>query len=266
MSVRKWALAGLLPLLAMAGCGAGDGGAWRAERAKGAPAAEAGYLSPPLTLAVGRTADGRVRLSGSAAPGATVRLGQPNGESLSALADAGGGWIAVAPAAADVRLFGLSMTSGGRSVQSEGYLAVLPEGGAAQLRAGAGAQVLSAPSRRPRILAIDHDHDGAAIVSGVGTVGADVGLRVDRAARGASAVDQRGRFTIALNQPLSPGDHEFEVAAEGGEDVIALPISRPVSPASGPFRAERTARGWRIDWMTPGGAVQTTLLIDRAGD
>ena len=40
------------------------------------------------------------------------------------------------------------------------------------------------------------------------------------------------------------------------------------SPAAplvyGPVRADRTPMGWRIDWMTPGGGVQTTLLIGGA--
>jgi len=259
------ALAGLLPLLGLYGCGPGDSPPWKAEPAKTAVDAEAGYIAPPITLAAQPSRTGGIVLSGSAAPGAKVRLGTPSGEVLEAVADAKGAWTANAPQVENVRLYGLSMTVDGRTVQSEGYLALTAEGGAAQLRAGAGARVLSPPSRRPRILAIDYDRDGGAVVSGIGTPSAAVGLRVNRIARGDSSVDSQGRFSIPLTQPLIPGPHEFEVAAEGGEDLAQASTTRPEPPAGGPFRATRADGGWRVDWMTPGGGVQTTLLFDRRG-
>lgn len=265
MSVRVKALAGLIPLLGLAACGPGDTPPWKAEPARVAPEAEAGYLAPPLTLAAQPSRDGTVVLSGSAAPGATVRLGTPSGEVLNAVADGKGAWTATAKLSQTVKLYGLSMSVEGRTVQSEGYLAVTPDGGAAQLRAGAGAQVISPPSRRPRILAIDYDRDGGAVVSGIGTPSADVGLRVNRVARGDSNVDSQGRFAIALTQPLAQGPHEFEVAAEGGEDRLVAATVRPTPPSGAPFQASRGDEGWRIDWMTPGGGVQTTLLFDRRG-
>lgn len=259
------ALAGLIPLFGLAGCGPVDTTPWKAEPARVAPEAEAGYLAPPLTLAAQPSRGGVVVLSGSAAPGAAVRLGTPSGEVLNAVADSKGAWTATAKLSDTVKLYGLSMKVAGRTVQSEGYLAVTPEGGAAQLRAGAGARVISPPSRRPTILAIDYDRDGGAVVSGIGTPQADVGLRVNRVASGGSNVDAQGRFAIALSQPLAPGSHEFEVAAEGGEDRLATTTARPVQPTGSPFRAARGGEGWQIDWMTPGGGVQTTLLFDRRG-
>lgn len=260
------ALAGLISLLGLGGCGPGDKAPWKAEPAKDPAGAEAGYVAPPITLAAETSSSGAVVLSGSAAPGAKVRLGTPSGEVLTAITDAKGAWTATAPKVDGVRLYGLSMTlADDRTVQSEGYLALTADGGAAQLRAGAGAKVLSPASRRPRILAIDYDRDGGAVVSGVGTPTAAVGLRVNRVARGDATVDNQGRFSIPLIQPLSPGAHEFEVAAEGGEDLVQAVTARPAPPEGGPYRAGRAGAAWQIDWITPGGGVQTTLLFDRRG-
>lgn len=250
----------MAPLLGLAAC---DGGPiWRGEARTQADAA-AGYLAPPKVLAI-RPAKSGVALAGSAAPGARVRLGSPTGEAFFAVADATGRWSIVAPGAADVRLYGLSMSVGKRSVQSEGYLAVTPEGRAAQLRAAGGTYVLAPASRRPVILALDFDRDGAAMISGVGTPQAEIGLRIDRTAYGGADIDRQGRYSFALSRPLAPGVHAFEISAEGGEDLLTATIQRP-TPLDRPFVASRQDGAWRIDWMTPGGGVQTTLLFDPDG-
>lgn len=254
------ALAGLIPLIGLAACSRVASGP---EAGSSAANAEAAYVAPPVVLAA-QPSSGGVVLSGSAAPLAKVNLGAPSGEIITAEADGKGAWTATVPLSDQVRFYGLRMNVEDRVVQSEGYLVLTPNG-AAQLRSGGGARVIAPASRRPRILAIDYDAGGGAVVSGVGTPNAYVGLRVDRAARGESTVDAQGRFAIPLLQPLSMGGHEFEVAAEGGEDTARADVSRPAAPSGGPYQATRFGGGWRIDWVTPNGGLQTTLLTDRAG-
>lgn len=261
MSVRSSVLAGLLPLMALSACGDGGRPVWRGEPAK--PAAEAGYLRPPRVTAI-RAVQAGLALAGTAAPGARIRLGAPDGELRYASASEAGRWTIVIPRSGGPRLFGVSMTVGARTVQAEGYLAVTPDGRAAQLRAGAGSLVLSQPSRRPLILALDFDRDGAAMVSGVGTVGAEIGLRLDRAAAGGATIDRQGRYSFALSRPMASAGHELEISGEGGEQVLTVSAGRPASLGQ-PFRAERVPGAWRIDWMTPGGGVQSTVLFDPPG-
>lgn len=262
MSVRLSVLAGLLPLMALSACGDGGRPVWKGEPAK--PGAEAGYLRPPRVEAI-RTIQGGLALAGTATPGARIRLGTPRGELRYGSTNEAGRWTIIIPRSGDLRLFGVSMTVGARTVQAEGYLAVTPDGRAAQLRAGAGALVLSPPSRRPLILALDFDRDGAAMVSGIGTVGAEIGLRLDRAAAGGSTIDRQGRYSFALIRPMASASHELEISGEGGEQVLIVSAGRPASLGQ-PFRAERVQGGWRIDWMTPGGGVQTTMLFDPPGE
>ena len=225
-------------------------------------AAEAGYLEPPRVTAA-RAADGTVGLAGSAAPNAKVRIASPAGDVIFAQADTQGRWSARVTPARAVNLYGLSMNNNERTAQAEGYVLVTAEGEVAQLRAGSGALVLSRASNAPRILAIDYDRDGGAVVSGVAAPGVDLALRVDRASRGETKSDAKGRFLIALAEPLKPGSHDFEVAGRGGEDRRQVETTMPARLASGPYAGARTDFGWRVDWMTPGGGEQTTLLFER---
>src|SRR5439155_10313231 len=133
--------------------------------------------------------------------------------------DSSGAWRAVLPPAPDLRLLGLSMIQQGRAVQAEGYLAVTPGGRAAQLRSGAGTVVLGVPSRNLRIVAVDYDKQGGAVISGVATPGSPVRLAIDQTQRQTSA-DSEGRFVLALNEPLAVGAHAIE-AADGAARVRA---------------------------------------------
>ena len=222
--------------------------------------AEAGYVAPPTVESVQRS-DASVTLLGQGAAEADLRLRSPAGEIVSGRTDKDGRWSVTVPNAPGVRLFGLSTTREGRTVQAEGYVMVAEGGDVALLRAGAGAKRLAAGSSSPRILAIDVDREGGAVVSGVAEPGAGLNVRVDRVTRGGGRTDDEGRFFISLTDSLAPGAHDIQVAGEGGETAISVVTSPPRPLVSGPVRAERGPQGWRVDWMTPGGGIQTTLLI-----
>ena len=256
---------GLLAGISLA-LGACDGSGQDEWRPKTTPpstqsdAAEAGYIAPPQILQAERGPAGLV-LKGVGAPQARVRLGAPTGESLVSQIDAGGRWSLTAPPSDQVRLYGLSMTRGDRTVQAEGYVMVTPEGEVALLRAGAGALRLSPGSATPNILAVDIDPEGAAVISGMATPGAGLGARVDRTPSAVGQAGEDGRFSLLLNEPLRPGAHDIQVSGEGGEQRITVVVSPAAPLADGPVRAQRVDVGWRADWMTPGGGVQTTLVI-----
>jgi hypothetical protein len=259
------AIMGAAAGLSLAACDRGEKG-WRRDPvvAKAEEAApQAGYLKPPRVRSAARQGGG-VALSGEAAPQASVRLGAPTGEALLGKADATGRWRLVAPLAAAPRLYGLSMTLEGRTVQAQGYLMVTPGGNAVMLRAGAGAEVMAQGSSSPRMLAIDYDRSGGGVISGVAAPGAGLGVRVDRAPRGEGKADDAGRFTVSLNQALEAGPRTIQVAGEGGEQQVVLDVVPPQRPTGGPARMTLAPLGWRIDWMTPGGGVQTTQLLEGA--
>jgi hypothetical protein len=102
------------------------------------------------------------------------------------------------------------------------------------------------------------------VVSGVATPGAGLGVRVDRATRGEGKVGEDGRFSISLDQALTEGAHTIQVAGEGGEQQVRRRGQPALAAPRGPVRSTLTATGWRVDWMTPGGGLQTTQLLGGA--
>ncbi|MDO9248977.1 MAG: hypothetical protein Q7U11_21165 [Phenylobacterium sp.] len=225
------------------------------------PAAEAGYISPPMVNRIETTAAG-VTLTGSAPAGAPVRLASPDGASLSTSADGKGVWRLTMAPAATPRLFGLSTTQGKRTVQSQGYLLLTPEGLAYQLRAGAGAIRIGAVAA-PAITAFDFDREGAAMVSGVAPAGTAITVRADGRQSADGRSNATGAFAISLTQPLTPGAHTIKIYNDGAEDSATIDTSPAASLTDGPFRSSRTPAGLRVDWMTPGGGVQSTVIINQ---
>ncbi len=123
-------------------------------------------------------------------------------------------------------------------------------------------------TRGPRnlaALALDYDNKFAATVSGFAAPGETVSLRVDGVERGQAAADQAGRFVVALSQPLTAGAHDFELVGPSGDVRFSAEIGAPTPPAGAPYAAQRQAAAWRVDWITPGGGEQTTLILDRTG-
>ena len=264
---RVLAAAGLAAvLLGLAACGPGPD----PDRMVEAPPPDPGaaYQGPPQPMGA-RLEAGRLVLSGQARPDGRVRVIMiPDPAPIWTTADGTGAFSASLPPGTGPRLLALAMeipVSGqaARMVQAEGYVFVAPDGRAALLRAGAGARVLARPDGGIQILALDYDRAGGVVISGLAPAGTALNTQVDGVSRGRSAADTQGRYAIAL-EPLGPGQHRFEVAGGGRMATASLQIS-PAAALSQPYRAEPAGAGWRIDWMTPGGGLQSTLVLPAAG-
>ena len=245
----------------MVGCGARDP---LAPDSHGADTPEHTYRAAPRLDSARRLTDGSVALQGVSAPGSVVRLASPQGEAIRAETDGAGRWTLSLRRQSVVRLMGLSTGEAGRRLQSEGYLAITPEGRAAVLRAGAGARTLWSPGTVPRILAIDFDRQGGTVVSGQARPGDALILQVDGAAGETGRADVAGRFSMALDAPLASGAHNIRVGVDGRFEQLQAALT-PAAPLLGQaYRASATPLGWRIDWTTPGGGLQSTILADFA--
>lgn len=249
-------------LLTLTACNAGPEARGDSGQAPVQPSAD--YLAPPQPRAVEVTG-GRTVLIGAARPGARVTVRAPGAPSVAgATADSSGAFRVDLPAGG-ARLFAMAMQVAGqagepRSVEAEGYLFVAP-GRAALLRAGAGSVVLSPPGPRMRITALDHDGAGGAVIAGFAPPGARLNAQVDGVSRAQSVTNREGRFNIAL-APLAAGQHQLAVAGAGQSASVSVLISPAAPLTQPPFRAERGSGGWRVDWMTPAGGLQTSLLLD----
>lgn len=226
-----------------------------------APASEtethAAYLTPPAVTDI-VLIGGQMLMSGTAAAHARVRLATPTGETNLATANGAGLWRLAAPAQTRTALYGLSQSLGDQTVQAEGYVMVTPAGAGFLLRAGAGAVRLGRPVQQG-VTAVDFDREGAAVVSGRAPAGASLSAWVDgrRAAEGRA--DETGAFSLSLNAPLRDGSHDVKVFGESIDSRITFSATQAQPLVGGPFRAAPTAGGVRVDWITPGGGVQSTV-------
>jgi hypothetical protein len=252
-------MAAPMALATLAACD-GAGPPPPAEAPKAETEASGGYVAAP-TVTGARAAGGEAVLEGTAKPGARVRLGEPRGGETFAVADGSGRWRMRLPAPTAPKIFGLSMTMDGRLVQAQGYILLTPDGRAVLLRAGAGASAPGEPGS-PRIAAFDFDREGGAVVSGVATPNAALSVRVDGRPSGAGRSGADGRFNLALAQPITGGVHQIEIVGDAFRSAVAVD-ARPAAPlAAGPFRAVASADGLRADWLTPGGGLQSTWILN----
>jgi hypothetical protein len=242
----------------LAGCGA-PAQPDKVEDPDKAPA-DAGYLAAPALLTAAPAGE-RVRLEGLAQPGARIRLAPPAGEAYIAGAGRDGRWRLEVPAAPQARIFGLSSDTEGRRLQAQGYVLVTETGAAALLRAGAGAQVLTSIAP-PRLLAVDFDHEGAAVVSGTAPPQSAVSVRIDGRPGPLGRADAAGRFSLALAQPLVAGAHQVQILGDSFARSATVDATPATPLGGGPFRATRSPLGLRADWMTPGGGLQSTWILN----
>lgn len=232
-----------------------------APKAAGAAASEAeaaGYLEPPAISQVS-AADGRVQVSGRATPRAKVRLATPNGEEVLTRADAAGAWRIILPASAGPSLHGLSSSRGERTVQAEGYVLISPAGQGWLLRAGSGAVRLGAGAG-PGVTSVDFDRQGAAVISGRAAPRGGVSAWVDGRRVAEGRADETGQVTLPLTEPLGPGAHDVKLFGENLDSRLRFDAGAAAPLTTGPFRIQASPGGLRVDWMTPGGGVQSTIL------
>jgi hypothetical protein len=232
---------------------------------KGAAAAQdGGYLAPPAPDTVRLDASGVV-LSGHAPAGARVRLAQPDGQAVFAAVDAQGRWTLLLGPSPDPRIFGLSATADGHTAQAEGYVVVTPRGQAALLRAG-GASVRIDSVAGPGLRSVDFDAGGGLQVACAAPPRTTILLRLDGRQVAEGRADEAGRYVVSLptaGQPaIRPGPHLVEMGGDGFSDSAGFTLSPAPPLATGPLRSQLTPAGLRLDWMTPGGGVQSTLLPD----
>lgn len=251
-------LVAALAAASLSGCGAPARPEKPADSSQ--PPADAGYVNAPAVLAAAPVKD-HVRLEGLAVPGSEVQLLTPAGERRVVAADIEGRWRMDLPSAPEARVFGLSNVVGGRRVQAQGYVLVTETGVATLLRAGVGSVVLLATDAT-RLLSVDFDRQGGAVVSGAAPPDGSVSVRIDGRPGPVGRADGAGRFHLSLVQPLTAGRHQVRILGDNF-DLDATIDATPGGELGGaPFRTLRTPDGLRVDWLTPGGGLQSTWILN----
>ena len=258
----KSLVGGCIALAALAACG---GKPTAAKSGAAEVRADAGYLAPPIPDDLRARPDG-LSLSGSALAGGRVRLATPAGQVLFAKVDDTGRWTILLGPVTEPRIYGLSVAGKGRTAQAEGYVVVAPGGLGALLRAGAGARRID-KAAASGLRAVDFDRGGGVEVSAVAPPDSVVLLHLDGRLAAQGRADGAGHYDASLptpgsSTPIRPGPHRIEVSGEGFSDTAAIQVSPPAPLGKGPARSQLTGAGLRIDWATPGGGLQSTILVN----
>lgn len=251
----------LSALILLSGCGAKGPDSTRQPEAENT---ESGYVQAPRLTAV-TLSDTTFLVHGTSAKGARVRLSSPDGQAFGATASDSGTWLMEVPRGASTSssamLFGLSEDMDGRIIQAEGYVALLPDPLApmALLRAGTGAETLvnAAPFV---ITAADFDDAGGLNVSGFAPAGKPLKGSLDGVVASEGRAGPDRRFSLGLSGPARPGLRQVDVRSGANVQTVTLDLKTRRLPAGTLFSTAKLADWWRIDWTTPSGGVQTTLI------
>jgi hypothetical protein len=226
----------------------------------------AGTSVLPTVESAARKGD-TVVVTGRSDPEAIVRISSPEGQSWGATATPEGQWSFILPLGSSPRMFALTAEKSARPLRAESAIVILPAPALTLVlaRAGYGAQSVDKPIATPVIVALDYDQGGGAMVSGLARAGSTVRLLVDDAPTGDSRADALGRFVVAsTGKPLTEGEHRLRIETVDGPAVVDAVVSRPERDPAKVYVARHEGVGWRLDWRTAGGGVQSTLVLDSA--
>jgi len=226
--------------------------------------AQVGYLQAPRLTAT-TLLDRSFSVKGIAAKGARVRLSSPEGQAFGTTADDGGLWQIDVPRnpsmAQQAMLFGLSEDIEGRIIQAEFYVALLPDPQVpvVLLRAGTGAQTLFNGAAFA-ITTADFDGAGGLTISGFAPAGKPVKASLEGSGAIETFAGQDGRFSLGLAPSTPAVARQIEIQSGVDHRTLSLDVSAHRLPAVTLADTTRLVGGWRIDWTTPSGGVQTTYI------
>ncbi len=226
--------------------------------------AQVGYLQAPR-LTAATLSDRSFSVNGVAAKGARIRLSSPEGQAFGTTADDRGLWQIDVPRnaamAQQAMLFGLSEDIEGRIIQAEFYVALLPDPQipVVLLRAGTGAQTLSQGAAFS-ITTADFDGAGGLTISGFAPAGKPVKASLDGSTAIETFAGEDGRYSLGLPSSAPTIVRQIQILSGMDQRALRLDVSAHRLTAGALADTTRLASGWRIDWTTPSGGVQTTYI------
>lgn len=221
----------------------------------------AGYWRAPEITGVDQTGSNMFVVTGQTIANARVRFGYSGQRAVGVTSDSKGRFRAELPSSPEGGLFDLSTEDGGRSMHADGRL-FIPAGApekAVLMRPGAPSLALF--NDLTAVAVIDYDRAGALAIAGRVAPTTTIEVILNGEIRARTTSDDRGFYT-ATTQIEPPGKSEtansLSVMAGGKETVRNFNDS---VVATDNDRISRFADGWRVDWVLPGGGMQTTLVF-----
>lgn len=218
----------------------------------------AGYARAPVIRGVTAGGGGTFVIAGDARPDGRVRVQYQGSRAIGVTADSDGHFKAAVPSGG---IYDVSMEDSGRLMHAEGRLFVPQDHPDKAVLLRAGASSLPLDNMAATVATFDYDNSGGAAVSGKVTPKTQVDLVMGGEIRGRAVSDDQGQYSLTTQIP-PPGSGPAALAITIQAGKISANKTVPVSP-SDPSGGDRTTAidgGWRVDWLLPGGGMQSTLV------
>ena len=237
----------------------------------GAALRAAGYARAPVVSTVTQNGPSGFVVTGQASPDGRVRFIYGPQRAMGVTADSKGRFRADLPSGPEGGLYDLliedkghdsSDDSASRLIHAEGRL-FIPPGQAAMatlLRSGAPSKRLF--NENEAMAVVDYDGAGALAVSGRVAVRTRVNIVIDGEIRATALSDARGDYAATAQiAPPAPDATTLSLTVQTATDTRQrdIAISLPNRRAGDHITA--VTDGWRVDWLLPGGGMQTTLVF-----
>ena len=221
----------------------------------------AGYWRAPEITGVDQAGSNMFVVTGQTIANARVRFGYSGRRAVGVTSDSKGKFRAELPSGPEGGLYDLSTEDGGRSMHADGRLFIPADAPEKAVLMRPGAPSLALFNDIMPVAVIDYDRAGALAIAGRVAPTTTIEVVLNGEIRARTISDDRGFYT-ATTQIDPPGDTEtantLSVVAGGKESARNFADSRIKADSDS---ITRFADGWRVDWVLPGGGMQTTLVF-----
>ena len=221
----------------------------------------AGYWLAPEITGVDQTGSNIFVVTGQTIPNARVRFSYSGNRAVGVTSDSKGRFRAELPSGPNGGLFDLSTEDRGRSMHADGRL-FIPAGApdkAVLMRPGSPSLALF--NDLAAVAVIDYDRAGALAIAGRVAPTTSIEVILNGEIRARTTSNDRGFYTATtqIEPPVKAAtDNTLSVIAGGKESVRNFSDSLITVDGD---RITRFEDGWRVDWVLPGGGMQTTLVF-----
>ncbi len=223
---------------------------------------EAGYARAPVITGVNQSDPSTFVVTGLASGDGRVRVVYQGTHAVGVTADSKGRFRAELPATAQGGIYDLSMDDNGRPMHADGRL-FIPQGHpekAVLLRSGSPSQPLLNPNTVAAV--IDIGGNGGAAISGRTAPNSDVKLMEGGDLRGQTRSDAQGNYSLTTRiLPPTETPETWSFTLQAGTATVNENIPVVLPNAAVGDQVTPIGSGWRVDWVLPGGGMQTSFVF-----
>ena len=221
----------------------------------------AGYWRAPQITGVDQAGSNIFVVTGQTIANARVRFSYSGRRAVGVTSDSKGKFRAELPSGPDGGLFDLSTEDSGRTMHADGRLFIPAGAPEKTVLMRPGAPSLALFNETTPVATIDYDRAGALAVAGRVAPATAIEVVLNGEIRARTNSDDRG-FYNATTQIDPPVEREtansLSIIAGGKETVRNFNDSRIAGDNDSIIRV---GDSWRVDWVLPGGGMQTTLVF-----